>query len=147
VLFGPYATFRARMVGMDRVHGGALAVHYLITCAKSGESCAGVSPHRGEAVIPCGESEAGVIALDVTQPPYSALPRPYTLTLEIQRIEFGAWSQATIDRVNRDHGWNYRYRDGRLERFQEDICPTGTYSPTAVTEGGAAWSSSGLAVN
>jgi len=89
-------------------------------------------------VIPCGESEGGVIVLNINEPPYKNLTHSYMLTLEIQEIVFNAWTEDVINRINRDHGWNYRYRDGRLERFQEDICPTGTYSPTAVTEGGAA---------
>lgn len=76
-----------------------------------------------------------MIVLNINEPPYGNLTHSYMLTLEIQRIVFDAWAQEVIDRINQDHGWNYRYTNGRIERVKEDICSRGSYNPGSTTSG------------
>jgi len=125
----------------EQVVGGALDIHYRITCTlNNNQACPGIVARTARAVIPCGESEGGVIVLNINEPPYKNLTHSYMLTLEIQEIVFNQWTEDVINRINRDHGWNWRwsYENNAPERFQEDICSRGSYSPGSTT-GGSGW--------
>ncbi len=140
---GGYAHFRLLLAnGSDRVHGGALKVAYTIACTlqDGGGTCPGTAGHRAETTIPCGESESGGIAINLNRTPYRTLNQPYTLTLTIQEIVFADWSPDTIRDLNQRHGWRHRINEeGRVERFQEDVCSTGSYRPARVMHQSSDW--------
>ncbi len=88
----------------------------------------------GTTTIPCGEQEGGVLHYGIA---HLRGKGSLTIKLEITGIRFEAWDEVTIKAVNN------RYRpwpSGTL------ACPSGSYSPTAVTSG-TNWISTPVMVN
>ncbi len=146
---GSYASFRILLENkaQDRVKGGALNITYEIACATMNPMASCPAPIRRNTKMPCGEDEAGLISVNLSQAPYNN-PRlkPYTLTLTIKRIEFNAWDDATVDRINTAYPQRYQYNPnpnkglyGAYERVDGDTCEKINHSPASVTSQDSDW--------
>ncbi len=143
--WGGRASYRILLAnkGADRVTGGALSITYEIACTLTsdpdGPTCPSVPTLRRKTTMPCGEDEAGLIfAVNVGTAPYAGLTAPYTLTLTIRAIDFLAWSDATIDRINAQYPQRYQYNSAtrRYDRVEGPTCPKTNHIPTRVTDPG-----------
>ncbi len=130
----------------DRVTGGALSITYEIACTRTadpdGPPCPSVPTLRRKTTMPCGEDEAGLISVNLGTAPYSGLTTPYTLTLTIRAIDFLAWDDATIDRINKSYPQRYQYNSAtrRYDRVDGLTCPKTNHAPARVTDpAGATW--------
>ncbi len=143
--WGGRASYRILLAnkGTDRVTGGALSITYEIACTltpdPAGPTCPSVPTLRRKTTMPCGEDEAGLIfAVNVGTAPYAGLTAPYTLTLTIRTIDFLAWSDATIDRINTQYPQRYQYNSAtrRYDRVDGLTCPKTNHEPARVTDPG-----------
>ncbi len=136
--WGGRAVYRILLAnkGTDRVTGGALSITYEIACTltadPAGPTCPSVPTLRRKTTLPCGEDEAGLIpSVNLGTGPYAGLTTPYTLTLTIRAIDFLAWDDATIDRINTQYPQRYQYNDmtRRYDRVDGDTCPKTNHAP------------------
>ncbi len=147
--WGGRAAYRILLAnkGTDRVTGGALNITYEIACTETadpnGSPCPSVPTLRRRTTMPCGEDEAGLIpSVNLGAAPYAGLTAPYTLTLTIRAIDFLAWNDATIDRINTSYPQRYQYNPAtrRYGRVDGDTCPKTNHDPAQVTgQEGATW--------
>ncbi len=141
--WGGRAVYRILLAnkGTDRVTGGALYITYEIACTlttdPAGPACPSVPTLRRRTTMPCGEDEAGLIpSVNVGTAPYAGLTAPYTLTLTIRAVDFLAWDDATIDRINTQYPQRYQYNSmtRRYDRVDGDTCPKTNHAPARVTD-------------
>ncbi len=141
--WGGRASYRILLAdkATDRVTGGALSITYEIACTQTlspdGPPCPSVPILRRKTTMPCGEDEAGLIpAVNLGTAPYAGLTAPYTLTLTIRAIDFLAWSDATIDRINSQYPQRYQYNPAtyRYDRVDGSTCPKTNHAPARVTD-------------
>jgi len=129
-----YATFRVIMkeeIDANKVKGGVLHVRYRIDCNRQehssmlplGKPCP--APIHRMTTISCYGTEGGVIVVNLGQPPYSTVQKPYDLTLTNESVKF-------ID-------WNEKY-------ILPSYCDDGKYEPSEVTKGND-WTTSPVTVN
>ncbi len=147
--WGGRATYRILLAdkATDRVTGGALYITYEIACTlttdPAGPACPSVPTLRRRTTMPCGETETGLIpSVNLGTAPYAGLTTSYTLTLTIRAIDFLAWSDATIDRINTSYPQRYQYNPAtyRYDRVDGDTCPKTNHAPARVTDpAGATW--------
>ncbi len=139
--WGGRAVYRILLAnkGTERVTGGALSITYEIACTlttdPNSQACPSVPTLRRKTTLPCGEDEAGLIpSVNVGTAPYAGLTTPYTLTLTIRAIDFLAWSDATIDRINTQYPQRYQYNPAtyRYDRVDGLTCPKTNHAPARV---------------
>ncbi len=116
----------------DRVRGGNLRLHYSVTC--EGANCPSPTLQTGKTVISCGQQEGIVKSVNIG---HLKGKGPLTIKLIINSIEFEAFENSVIDRVNDQYP---AWPNGML------ACPIGTYEPDLTTSG-SNWTSAAVTVN